>query len=98
MNARNITIAKANLNINDLNFKAASDQRSGKCAEWLLRLGGGLRGPVKAKQSALDVAQQFYEDNKKQVQIGTHGPAGRDDGGSPSSNEPTGSGGFGNHP
>jgi outer membrane protein TolC len=29
---------------------------------------------VKAKQSAFDVAQRFYEDNKKQVQIGTMAP------------------------
>ena len=31
---------------------------------------------LKAKQSAVEVAQQFFENNKKQVELGTHGAAG----------------------
>src|SRR5690242_14251100 len=73
MNARNITIAKANIHIGDLTFK---NQVMGVVAN-VLNLYYGLAADlqdVKAKQSALDVAQRFYEDNKKQVQIGTMAP------------------------
>ncbi len=73
MNARNITIAKANIEISDLTFK---NQVIGVVAN-VLNLYYGLVADlqdVKAKQSALDVAQRFYEDNKKQVQIGTMAP------------------------
>ena len=73
MNARNITIGKANIHISDLTFKT---QVIGVVAN-VLNLYYGLVADlqdVKAKQSALDVAQRFYEDNKKQVQIGTMAP------------------------
>jgi len=73
MNARSITIAKANMHISDLTFQT---QVIGVVAN-VLNLYYGLVADlqdVKAKQSALDVAQRFYEDNKKQVQIGTMAP------------------------
>ncbi len=73
VNNRNITVAKANLHISDLSFET---QVIATVVN-VLNLYYGLVADyqdVKAKQSALDVAQRFYEDNKKQVQIGTMAP------------------------
>jgi len=73
LNNRNITVAKANLHISDLTFQT---QVIGVVVN-VLNLYYGLVADyqdVKAKQSAFDVAQKFYEDNKKQVQIGTMAP------------------------
>ncbi|HEY3457036.1 MAG TPA: TolC family protein [Bryobacteraceae bacterium] len=73
VNNRNITVAKANLHISDLNFQT---QVVGVVVN-VLNLYYGLVADyqdVKAKQGAVDVAQKFYEDNKKQVQIGTMAP------------------------
>jgi outer membrane protein TolC len=73
LNNRNITVNKANIHISDLTFKT---QMIGAVVN-VLNLYYGLVADyqdVKAKQSALDVAQRFYEDNKKQVQIGTMAP------------------------
>ena len=73
VNNRNITVAKANLHIGDLSFQT---QVIGVVVN-ILNLYYGLVADyqdVKAKQSALDVAQKFFEDNKKQVQIGTMAP------------------------
>ncbi len=73
VNERNITIAKANLGVNDLSFK----QEVISTVVSVLNSYFGLSADyedVKAKRTALDVARQFYEDNKKQVQIGTLAP------------------------
>ena len=73
LNARNITVAKVNLTITDLNFK----QEVIGVVVSVLNSYYGLSADfedIKAKQSALDVAQKFYEDNQKQVQIGTLAP------------------------
>ncbi|HSU58403.1 MAG TPA: TolC family protein [Bryobacteraceae bacterium] len=73
VNSRNITIARANLNIEDLTFK---NQLIGSVVN-VLDLYYGLVADyqdVKAKQAAVDVAQRFYNDNQKQVQIGTMAP------------------------
>ncbi len=73
VNSRNITIARANLKIEDLTFK---NQLIGSVVN-VLDLYYGLvadYADVKAKQAALDVAQRFYSDNQKQVQIGTMAP------------------------
>ncbi len=73
VNSRNITIAKANLKLDDLNFKG---EVIGIVAN-VLNLYYGLVADyqdLKAKQSALVVAQQFYENNKKQVELGTMAP------------------------
>jgi outer membrane protein TolC len=73
VNSRNITIAKANLGIEDLTFK---NQLIGSIVN-VLDLYYGLVADyqdVKAKQAAVDVAQRFYQDNQKQVQIGTMAP------------------------
>jgi outer membrane protein TolC len=73
LNARNITIAKLNIRINDLTFK----QQVMSTIASVLNAYYGLSADyedLKAKQSARDVAQQFYSDNQKQVQIGTLAP------------------------
>lgn len=73
LNSRFITVAKANLKLDDLNFQGEVITVVAN----VLNLYYGLAADyedLKAKQSALDVAQQFYENNKKQVQIGTMAP------------------------
>lgn len=73
VNSRNITIAKANLKLDDLNFKG---EVIGIVAD-VLNLYYGLVADyedLKAKQNALTVAEQFYENNKKQVELGTMAP------------------------
>jgi len=73
VNSRNITVAKNTLAMSDTVFKG---QVISVVAD-VLNLYYGLVADyedVKAKQSALDVAQTFFENNKKQVQIGTMAP------------------------
>jgi outer membrane protein len=73
VNSRTIKVAKANLTVADLAFKG---QVIGIVAN-VLNLYYGLVADyedVKAKESAVQVAQQFFENNKKQVQIGTLAP------------------------
>lgn len=73
VNSRNITVAKNTLAMSDTVFKG---QVISVIAN-VLTLYYGLVADyedLKAKQSELDVAQRFYEDNKKQVQIGTMAP------------------------
>lgn len=73
VNSRLITIAKANLQLDDVNFKGEVISTIAN----VLNLYYGLSADyedVKAKQSALDVAQQFYQNNKKQVELGTMAP------------------------
>ena len=73
MNMRFITAARRTLVVDDLSFRV---QVIGVVAN-VLNLYYGLvtdYQDLKAKQSALEVAQRFYEDNKKQVQIGTMAP------------------------
>jgi outer membrane protein TolC len=73
VNSRFITVAKANLKLDDLNFKGEVISVVAN----VLNLYYGLVADyedLKARQSAFSVAQQFYENNKKQVQIGTMAP------------------------
>ncbi|MBV9761006.1 MAG: TolC family protein [Acidobacteriaceae bacterium] len=73
VNSRFITTAKATLKADDLTFKGAV---IGAVAN-VLTLYYGLVADyqdVKAKQAALDVAQQFFENNKKEVQLGAMAP------------------------
>src|SRR6185437_1948769 len=73
LNVRAITVAKVNRRIDDLTFRT---EVMGTVAN-VLNLYYGLAADyedIRAKQQALDVAQRFYEDNKKQVQIGTMAP------------------------
>ncbi len=73
LNIRAITVAKVNMRIDDLTFES---QVMSTVAN-VLNLYYGLAADyedVRAKRSALTVAQQFYQDNEKQVQIGTMAP------------------------
>ena len=73
VNSRNITVAKTNLKVDELNFK---NQVIGSVVN-VLNLYYGLAADyedLRAKQSALSVAQQFYQNNKKQVELGTMAP------------------------
>jgi len=70
VNGRNITIAKINLQTSDLNFKtqAIGTVVSVLQAYWSL---AADYEDIKAKQSAMEVAQTFFDDTKRQVQIGS---------------------------
>ncbi|HEX4807818.1 MAG TPA: TolC family protein [Bryobacteraceae bacterium] len=73
VNARTININKVNVKTADLNFKTTV---IGTVIN-VLNLYYGLSADfedLRAKKSALEVAQKFYEDNQKQVQIGTLAP------------------------
>jgi outer membrane protein len=73
VNSRFITAAKATLNADNLTFKG---EVIGVVAN-VLTLYYGLVADyqdVKAKESALAVAQQFFENNKKEVQLGAMAP------------------------
>jgi len=73
VNNRNIRIAKNNLRVNDLVFKQQVIQTVSQviAAYWDLV---SYHENVKVKEQALQVAQKLYEDNKKQVEIGTLAP------------------------
>jgi outer membrane protein len=73
LNARNITVAKANIEINDLSFKSQVIGVVVNVVNNYYSLVADYQD-VKAKRAALSVAQRFFEDNKKQVQIGTMAP------------------------
>ncbi len=73
VNNRNIRVAKNNLKVGDLTFK----QQVMVTVAGIVNLYWDLvsfNEDLKVKQKALEVAQKFYEDNKKQVQIGTLAP------------------------
>ncbi len=73
LNTRAIRVAKNTVTQDDLTFRTDVTQ----VVSNVLNLYYGLVADdqdVKAKQSAVDVAQRFYNDNKKQVQIGTMAP------------------------
>ncbi len=73
VNSRTINISKENLRIDDLNFKSEVIA----VVVNVLNLYYGLVADyddLHAKQSALTVAQQFYENNKRQVELGTMAP------------------------
>jgi outer membrane protein len=73
VNGRNITIAKINVQVTDLNFKSQVIGIVGN----VLNLYYGLVAStedVKAKQSALELARTLFEDNKRQVRIGSLAP------------------------
>lgn len=73
VNSRTIKVARNNLKAADLTFKG---QVIATVVN-VLNLYYGLAADyedMKAKQSALAVAQQFYSNNKKQVELGTMAP------------------------
>jgi outer membrane protein TolC len=73
LNARTITIAKANIGINDLTFQTQVIAVVVSVLNNYYSLAADYEN-VKANREALSVAQRFFEDNKKQVQIGTMAP------------------------
>ncbi len=73
VNARNITVAKSTVSMDNLTFKSQVISVVGNVLSLYYGLVADYQD-LKAKQSALAVAQRFYEDNKKQVQVGTMAP------------------------
>ncbi len=73
LNSRNITVAKANLKLSDATFKAQVITIVANVLNFYYGLVADYQD-VQAKQSALSVAQQFYENNQKQVQLGAMAP------------------------
>lgn len=73
VNNRNIRIARNNLKANDLLFKqqVMTTVSQVVAAYWDLV---SFNENVKVKQQALALSQRLYEDNKKQVEIGTLAP------------------------
>ena len=73
VNARNITANKIRLQQSDLNFKAQVINSVVQALNLYYNLAADYED-VKAKQSALELAQSLYTDNQKQVQIGSLAP------------------------
>jgi outer membrane protein len=73
LNARNITVAKANIGINDLTFQTQVIAVVVSVLNNYYSLAADYES-VRANREVLSVAQRFFEDNKKQVQIGTMAP------------------------
>ncbi len=73
VNARTITVAKMNLNITDLNFRS---QVIGTVAQVLNAYYALVADyeDIKAKQSALEEAQDLYTNNQRQVELGALTP------------------------
>lgn len=73
INNRNIRVAKNNLKVSDLTFKqqVITTVSSTINLYWDLV---SFNQDVAVKQKAVDLAQKLYEDNKKQVEIGTLAP------------------------
>ena len=70
VNGRFITVAKINLQTSDLNFKTQVTGTVVNVLNTYYSLVADYED-VKAKNSAVEVAQKFWEDSKKQVLIGT---------------------------
>ena len=73
VNARNITARKISLRQSDLNFKAQVINSVVQALNAYYNLAADYED-VKAKQSAVELAQALYTDNQKQVQIGSLAP------------------------
>ena len=71
VNARNITVSRMNLQTSDLAFKS---QVIATVVNVLVYYAPVDYEDVKAKQSAVELAQTLFEDNQKQVQIGSLAP------------------------
>ncbi|MBI5281569.1 MAG: TolC family protein [Candidatus Solibacter usitatus] len=73
VNNRNIRVAKNNIRVGDLTFK----QQVMTTVAGVVNLYWDLvsfNEDLKVKRKALEVAEKFYSDNKKQVEIGTLAP------------------------
>ena len=70
MNARTITVAKINLKTSDLDFQTQVTATVVAVLNAYYALVADYED-VRAKQSAMEVAQSFFEDNKKRVDFGS---------------------------
>jgi outer membrane protein len=73
VNNRNIRISKNNLKVSDLVFKQQIIATTQSTINLYLDL-VSFNETVKVRQKAVELAQKLYEDNKKQVEIGTLAP------------------------
>ena len=73
LNSRGITVAKANVRVNDLYFRTEVINVVANVLDLYYGLVADYED-AKATSSALEVARTFYENNKKQVSIGTMAP------------------------
>jgi outer membrane protein TolC len=73
VNTRNIRVAKNNVRVGDLTFKLQVMTTVAGVVNLYWDL-VSFNEDLKVKRKALEVAQKFYEDNKKQVEIGTLAP------------------------
>ncbi len=73
VNSRNITVARNTLKNSGYDFKTQVIGVVVNALDLYYQLAADY-DDVKAKQAALTVAQQFYQNNKKQVEIGTLAP------------------------
>jgi len=73
VNGRNIEIAKVNLNTSDLNFKTQVTGLVVNVLDSYYALVASHED-LRAKTTAVEVAQQFHEDSKKQLEFGTLTP------------------------
>lgn len=73
VNNRNIRVARNNLRVSDLTFKQQVMVTVAGVVNLYWDL-VSLNEDVKVRRKALEVAQKFYEDNRKQVSIGTLAP------------------------
>ncbi len=73
VNNRNIRVAKNNVKVGDLTFKLQVMTTVSGVVNLYWDL-VSFTEDLRVKQKALEVAQKFYEDNKKQVEIGTLAP------------------------
>lgn len=73
VNARTIRASKINLRVSDLNFRTQVINSVVQTLNVYYALVAGYED-IKAKRSALELAQTLYQDNKKQVEIGSLAP------------------------
>jgi len=73
VNNRNIRVAKNNVQISDLTFKLQVMTTVSAVVNLYWDL-VSFNQDLRVKEKALDVAKRFYEDNQKQVRVGTLAP------------------------
>jgi outer membrane protein TolC len=73
VNARTITVSNMNVNTSELNFRTQVINTVVTVLNQYYSLVADYED-ITAKQSALEVARQFYENNRRQVEIGSMAP------------------------